>query len=56
MPEKLVIAVDRDDDLGRKTGIQSPVIGRRANIEAAVKLALADPEESDVNTMFLAEG
>ncbi len=52
MPEKLVIAVDRDDDLGRKTGIQSPVIGRRANIEAAVKLALADPEESDVNTMF----
>ncbi|RUM34252.1 MAG: hypothetical protein DSY33_02480 [Archaeoglobus sp.] len=52
MPEKLVIAIDRDDDLGRKTGIQSPVIGRQANVEAAVKLALADPEESDVNTMF----
>ncbi len=52
MPEKLVIAIDRDDDLGRKTGIRSPVIGRRANIEAAIKLAIADPEESDVNTMF----
>ncbi len=52
MPKKLVIAVDRDDDLGRKTGIGSPVVGRRANVEAAVKLAMADPEESDVNTMF----
>ncbi len=52
MTKKLVIAIDRDDDLGKKTGIRSPVIGRRANIEAAVKLAIADPEESDVNTMF----
>ncbi len=52
MPKKLVIAIDRDDDLGRKTGIKSPVVGRRANVEAAVRLAVADPEESDVNTMF----
>ncbi|AEA47312.1 DUF373 family protein [Archaeoglobus veneficus] len=52
MVKKLVLAIDRDDDLGRKTGIPSPVIGREANIQAAIKLAIADPEDSDVNTMF----
>ncbi|MCD6299061.1 MAG: DUF373 family protein [Thermoplasmata archaeon] len=50
----LVLCIDRDDDLGRKAGIESPVIGRKENIEAAEKLALADPEDSDVNCMFSA--
>lgn len=50
----LVLAIDRDNDLGRKTGLRSPVIGREANIEAALKLGLADPEESDTNTMLAA--
>ena len=48
----LVIAIDRDNDLGRKTGIRSPVLGREANVKAALELGLADPEESDTNTMF----
>lgn len=48
----LVICIDRDDDLGRKTGRISPIIGRSANLEAAVALGLADPGESDTNTMF----
>ena len=48
----LVIAIDRDNDLGRKTGIRSPVLGRESNIKAAVELGLADPEESDTNTML----
>ena len=48
----LIIAIDRDNDLGRKTGIRSPVIGREANIKAALELGLADPEESDTNTML----
>ncbi|HJM17692.1 MAG TPA: DUF373 family protein [Candidatus Poseidoniia archaeon] len=48
----LVIAIDRDNDLGRKTGIRSPVIGREANVKAALELGLADPEESDTNTML----
>ncbi len=52
MPEKLIIAIDRDDDLGRKTGIKSPVIGREEVLRAAIELATADPEDSDVNTMF----
>ena len=50
--ETLVLCIDRDDDLGRKAGIKSPVIGRDANIEVAVKLATADPEDSDLNTIF----
>ena len=50
----LVIAIDRDNDLGRKTGIRSPVIGRDANAKAALELGLADPEESDTNTMLAA--
>ena len=48
----IVIALDRDDDMGRKTGIKSPIIGRENNIEAAVKLGLADPEDSDTNAIF----
>ncbi len=48
----LVLCLDRDDDLGRKAGVASPVIGRAANIGAATRLAVADPEDSDVNTIF----
>jgi len=48
----LVLCVDRDDDLGRKTGLETPVVGREALREAAVALATADPEDSDVNVLF----
>jgi len=48
----LVLCVDLDDDLGRKTGVESPVVGRDAVREAAVALATADPEDSDVNVLF----
>jgi putative membrane protein len=48
----LVLAVDRDDDLGRKGRVATPVSGREAVIAAAMKLALADPEEADANAMF----
>ncbi|KYH37035.1 MAG: Hypothetical protein AYL29_009600 [Candidatus Bathyarchaeota archaeon B24] len=48
----LVICVDRDDDLGVKTGIKSPVIGKENVLEAGLKLIMTDPEEADANTMF----
>jgi len=52
-PERtLVLCVDRDDDLGVKAGIETPVIGREKNINAAVTLALRDPEEPDSNAIF----
>lgn len=50
--ETLVICIDRDNDLGEKAKVTTPVIGREKNIEAAVKLATADPEDSDTNTIF----
>ncbi len=48
----LVLAVDIDNDLYRKTKISGPVIGKNEIIKAAAKLALADPQETDANTMF----
>ncbi|MHC1631130.1 MAG: DUF373 family protein [Methanotrichaceae archaeon] len=48
----LVLCIDRDDDLGRKAGIKNTVVGRDACVEASLKLGLADPEDSDVNTIF----
>lgn len=50
----LVLSVDRDDDIGWKGKIDSPVIGRAATVKAANTLALADPEDSDVNAIFMA--
>jgi putative membrane protein len=48
----LILCVDRDGDLGVKTEIKTPLIGREANLNAAIALALKDPEESDANAMF----
>src|SRR4030043_1881847 len=48
----LILCVDRDDDLEKKAGVKTPVIGRKKNLEAAIKLALSDPEEPDANAMF----
>jgi len=50
----LVICVDRDNDVGEKTGIVTPVVGRDACIEAAQRLALEDPEDADSNSIFSA--
>ncbi|MFB5629348.1 MAG: DUF373 family protein, partial [Nitrosarchaeum sp.] len=50
----LVICVDRDNDIGEKAGIITPVIGRNACIDAAQRLALEDPEDADSNSMFAA--
>ena len=50
----LVICVDRDDDVGKKAGISTPVVGRNACIEAAQRLALEDPEDADSNAIFSA--
>jgi putative membrane protein len=52
MKKILVLSVDRDDDLGRKTGIQGPVLGREPLLEAATKLCMSDPTESDANVLF----
>jgi putative membrane protein len=48
----LILCVDRDGDLETKAGIKTPLMGRTANVDAAVSLALRDPEEPDANAMF----
>ncbi len=50
----LVICVDRDNDVGEKAGIVTPIIGRDACIDSAQRLALEDPEDADSNSMFAA--
>ncbi len=48
------MVVDRDDDLGVKTGIKGPILGREEALKAANALLLSDPEDSDGNTIFAA--
>ncbi|MEM3965568.1 MAG: DUF373 family protein [Thermoplasmata archaeon] len=48
----LIISVDRDNDVGRKTDENGPIIGRENNLRVANKLILADPEDSDANAIF----
>ena len=50
----LVLCVDRDNDLGVKAKVQTPVVGRSSAVEAATRLALSDPEEADANAIFAA--
>jgi len=48
----LILCVDRDGDIEVKTDIKTPLLGRAANLDAAIALALNDPEEPDANAMF----
>jgi putative membrane protein len=48
----LILCVDRDGDLEVKAGIKTPLLGRTANLDSAISLALKDPEEPDANAMF----
>ena len=50
--ETLILCIDRDDDVGRKTSYKGPVVGREANLKMATALALADPQDADANTVF----
>jgi len=51
---RLVVCIDRDDDLGRKASVAGPVVGRTNVLDAAVRLGTVDPEDSDTNALFAA--
>lgn len=51
---RLVVCIDRDDDLGRKASVAGPVVGRANVLDAAVRLGTSDPEDSDTNALFAA--
>jgi len=48
----LILCVDRDGDISAKTEEKTPIMGRKENLNAAISLALKDPEEPDANAMF----
>lgn len=48
----LILCIDRDNDVGQKTKHRGPIIGRDKNLKVATDLALADPTDSDANTIF----
>lgn len=48
----LVLCIDRDDDIGTKGGIETPIVGRDPCINAATRLAIEDPEDADSNAIF----
>ncbi|HZC88311.1 MAG TPA: DUF373 family protein [Nitrososphaera sp.] len=48
----LVLCIDRDDDIGSKGGIETPIVGRDACINAGTRLAIEDPEDADSNAIF----
>lgn len=50
----LVMCIDRDDDIGGKARMETPVVGRESCIDAGIKLAIEDPEDADANAIFAA--
>lgn len=52
MKKTIVLCIDRDNDIGAKTGKKGPIIGIDENLKVATELALEDPEDTDVNAIF----
>jgi putative membrane protein len=50
----LVLCIDRDDDIGSKGGIETPIVGRDHCVNAGIRLAIEDPEDADTNAIFAA--
>jgi putative membrane protein len=50
--QTLILCIDSDNDVGRKAKVETPIVGPDANVQAAMELAIADPEEADANAMF----
>lgn len=48
----LVLCIDRDDDIGTKGGVETPIVGRDQCINAGTRLAIEDPEDADANAIF----
>jgi putative membrane protein len=48
----LVLCIDRDDDIGSKGGVKTPILGKDHCIDAGLRLAIEDPEDADANAIF----
>ncbi|AEM39814.1 protein of unknown function DUF373 [Pyrolobus fumarii 1A] len=49
----LVLAVDRDDDIGR-VGLNTPIVGEEAVLDAARVFGVVRPEDPDLNVLYAA--
>lgn len=49
-----MLCIDRDNDLYEKAKVSGPLIGREKNLEGAMALSLADPEDPDSNAIYYA--
>ena len=48
----LVLCVDRSNDVGRKAGVETPVVGWEAVRSLVTDFGLADPEDAGVNSLL----
>lgn len=48
----IVVCLDRTDDIGRKAGIETPIVGWNNVHQAVTDIGLADPEDSSVNSIL----
>jgi putative membrane protein len=48
----IIICIDRDADILQKVGEKGPIVGREKVMDVAVRLGLADPTDTDTNTLF----
>ncbi|WP_313691395.1 DUF373 family protein [Halorarum halobium] len=48
----LVLCVDRSNDVGRKAGVRTPVVGWEAVRSLVTDLGLSDPEDAGVNSIL----
>ncbi len=50
----LILCIDRDNDVGERLGVPTPVIGRDNLLKVAIQYILRYPDDSDANAMFAA--
>jgi len=48
----LILAVDRDNDVGDSLGVKTPIVGRDNVLRTAIQYMLRRPDDSDGNAMF----
>ncbi|WP_243681106.1 DUF373 family protein [Vulcanisaeta souniana] len=48
----IVLCVDRDNDVGERLGVPTPIIGRGNVLKVATEYILRYPDDSDANAMF----
>jgi putative membrane protein len=54
LPRTLILAVDKDNDVGLSLGVEGPIVGYDELVKVAFGYAYEKPEDSDLNVLFAA--